>query len=330
MIVTRSSYRVAVAVALGCGFASLAHAEVAGPGPLVTAQWVQDHLAQVQVVALADDAALLANAPKFLTDAKTGAKSLSEAGGRIAGARFVDFNTIREERTVEGVKLKAMMPTKESFEKTMDAAGLEKGKVTVIVAPSDSPSSMDMAARLYFQLKYFGDDNVTVLNGGLNAWLAAGYPVVTEAIAPKQGDWKATTERADLIATTDDVKAALKDRGAELIDARPVAQFFGTAKSPVVAAAGHLEGAKSLPAEAVTRAVGPSQQFLTDKQYAAILGQQQIDPAKPSISYCNTGHFAAGAWFITHEILGRKEARLYAGSMNEWTNLKNPVVGLPQ
>ena len=42
-------------------------------------------------------------------------------------------------------------------------------------------------------------------------------------------------------------------------------------------------------------------------------------PAGPVVSYCNTGHWAATDWFVMHELLGRKEARLYAGSMVEWT-----------
>lgn len=311
-------------------FAPLASAQSANPGPLVSAQWLNDNLDKVQVIDVGDDKARLAAAPKFAVDQKSGAKRLVEAGGHISGARYVDFNAIREEQVVEGVKLKSMMPTKESFEKLIDAAGVDKGKPIVIVAISDNVSSMDMATRLYFQLKYFGEDNIAVMNGGMNAWLAAGYPVSTDPIAARQGDWKATAERREILATTDDVKAAMKDGSAQFVDARPVAQFFGIAKSPVVAAGGHLEGAKLLPAEAIAATVGPSQQFMGQKQYTAIYKQQGIDASKPTIAYCNTGHYASGAWFVASEIMGQKNAKMYAGSMNEWTNLKNPVVGLPQ
>ena len=38
------------------------------------------------------------------------------------------------------------------------------------------------------------------------------------------------------------------------------------------------------------------------------------------MSYCNTGHWAATDWFVLHELLGRKDVRLYAGSMVEWTS----------
>jgi thiosulfate/3-mercaptopyruvate sulfurtransferase len=52
-----------------------------------------------------------------------------------------------------------------------------------------------------------------------------------------------------------------------------------------------------------------------------------ISPSAPTVAYCNTGHLAAGAWFVSNEILGNKNTRLYAGSMTEWTNLGNPTVG---
>ena len=98
----------------------------------------------------------------------------------------------------------------------------------------------------------------------------------------------------------------------------------------MVAAGGHLEGAKALPTEAIMAPVGAAQQFMGEKQYTAIYKQQGIDASKPTIAYCNTGHFASGAWFVASEIMKQKDAKMYAGSMNEWTNLKNPVVGLPQ
>ncbi|MFO1169028.1 MAG: rhodanese-like domain-containing protein [Rhodoblastus sp.] len=305
-------------------------AQTALPGPLVTAQWLSENLDKVQVIDVGDDKARLATPPKFAVDPKSGAKRLVEAGGHIASARYVDFGLIREEQVVEGVKLKSMMPTKESFEKVMSNAGVDKDKPIVILSPADNISSLDMATRLYFQLKYFGEDKIAVLNGGLTAWVAAGYAVTTDPIAPKQGDWKATAERREILATTEDVKAALKNRSAELVDGRPVAQYFGISKSSVVKAGGHLEGAKLLPAEAIAASVGPATQFMGAKQYTAIYKAQGIDASRPSIAYCNTGHYASGAWFVASEIMGLKNARMYAGSMNEWTNLGNPVVGLPQ
>jgi thiosulfate/3-mercaptopyruvate sulfurtransferase len=59
-----------------------------------------------------------------------------------------------------------------------------------------------------------------------------------------------------------------------------------------------------------------------------VFAAQGIDANAPSVSYCNTGHMAAGSWFIQSEILGNPQVRLYDGSMHEWTTLGRPVVGL--
>jgi len=319
-----------IVAAADLGFVSRADAETMLPGPLVTAQWLNDHLKEVVVLDVRDDLKQLTAEPKFKVDAATGVRTLVETGGHIPGALSVDFAKIREMRTVEGMKLNAMMPTKEFFQKAMQEAGLDKG-VTVVIAPvGQSIESLDMATRLFFQLKYFGDDNIAVLNGGTNGWMAAGYPVSTEAIPAKQGNWAATAERKELLATTEDVKQAIQDHKHQLVDARPVAQYYGLVKSPVVLAAGHVSGAFSLPTEAVSRAINGAQQFMAADAYRALFKQQGIDPARPLISYCNTGHLASGGWFIAYEILGNKSAKMYGGSMNEWTHLKNPVVALPQ
>jgi len=318
-----------IVAAADLGFMSCANAEATLPGSLVTAQWLNGHLNEVVVLDVRDDLKSLTAEPKFKVEAN-GARTLVETGGHIPGALSVDFAKIRETRTVEGMQLTAMMPTKEFFEKAMQAAGLDKG-VTVVIAPvGQSIESLDMATRLFFQLKYFGDDNIAVLNGGTNGWIAAGYPVSTEAISAKQGNWAATAERKELLATTDDVKDAIQDHKHQIVDARPVAQYYGLSKSPVVLAAGHVSGAYSLPTEAVSRPINGAQQFMTADAYQALFKQQGIDAKRPLISYCNTGHLASGGWFIAHEILGNKNAKMYAGSMNEWTHLKNPVVALPQ
>ncbi len=321
----------ASALAFGA-FSSVAQAETATalPGPLVSAQWLHDHLDQVTVIDIRDDMKRLTEQPTFAVNNATGKKTLVETGGHIPGALSVDFAKIRETREVAGIKLGAMMPTKEFFQKTMDDSGVDKGATIVIVPVGNSVDSLDMATRLFFQLKYFGDDNIAVLNGGTNAWIGAGYPVSTDPIAPKPGNWAATAERKDMLATTDDVKASLRRHDAQFVDARPMAQFFGIAKSPVVTAAGHLAGAHSFPTEVITKPDGPAYMFMSAKDYRAIFAQQNIKATGPTIDYCNTGHLASGAWFVSYEILGDRRAKLYAASMNEWTHLNNPVVGLPE
>ncbi len=206
-----------------------AKAQEALPGSLATAQWLHDHLDQVTVIDIRDNMQRITAAPRFNIDG-SGKKTLVETGGHIPGAILVDFAKIRAARVVNGVSLNAMMPTKEAFQATMDAAGLDKQRPIVIAAVGDAVNSLDMATRLFFQLKYFGENNVAVLNGGTNSWLSAGYQVSTDPIGVRHGDWAATAERRDILATTDDVKAAMRTHSVQLVDARPTAQFFGIIK----------------------------------------------------------------------------------------------------
>jgi thiosulfate/3-mercaptopyruvate sulfurtransferase len=176
----------ASALALGAattnvGLAAQAETKTTLPGPLVTAQWLHDHLNQVTVVDLRDDMKRLTVEPKFNVDEKTSKKTLAQTGGHIPGALSVDYTKIRETRVVDGIKLVDMMPTKEFFQKAMDDAGLDKG-VTIVIAPiAENVTSVDMATRLFFQLKYFGDDNVAILNGCVYRKLDSAILVVKAA-----------------------------------------------------------------------------------------------------------------------------------------------------
>ncbi len=298
------------------------------PGPLVTPQWLHAHLKDVTVVDIRGGASmkLFTAQPQFGKDHR-----LERTGGHIAGAVLVNFNDIREARTVDGVKLKAMMPTAGDFTKVMDNAGLDTGKPIVIVPTGNAVFAMDRGTRLYFQLRYFGvpHDQIAILNGGTNAWINAGYPVSSSPAPKTAGDWKASGEDKAILASMQDVKDGLRSGSEQFIDARPTAQFLGIAKKPINKTAGHLAGAKSFPIDAIVKDDHGAAMFMTAADYRKIFHDFNISPNTPTTTYCNTGHLASGAWFVVHEIMGNKNSKLYAGSMNEWTNLGNPTVGLP-
>ena len=302
------------------------------PGPLVTPQWLHQHLGEVTVLDVREDAASLTRAPRFEVAKKTGEKKLVQTGGHLEGAVAVDFGKIRVNKTIDGKKIVAQLPSAEYFTKVMDDAGLNRGKPIVIVPTGDSVNSMDMATRLYFQLRYFGEpsNQVAILNGGVNAWLQKGLPVSTARISASRGDWKASGADNELLATLDQVKAGLRHGGDQFVDARPTQQFLGiVVKRPVDAAGGHLPGARSFPTDAIVKPVGAAHEFMSAADYRKIYAEFNIQQGASTITYCNTGHLASGAWFVDHEILGNHKTRLYTGSMTEWTHLGNPTVGLP-
>ena len=297
------------------------------PGPLVTPQWLKAHLNDVTVVDIRGGGSMKA----FDEEPVMANHMVKKSGGHIAGAVLVNYNNIRETREVDGVKLKAMMPTAEYFTKVMDDSGVNSGKPIIIVPTGNAVFAMDRGARLYFQMRYFGvpHNQIAILNGGTNAWLNVGLPVSTQHPKTAKGDWKAIGQEKAILATSAEVKEGLKSGSEQYIDARPTAQFLGIAKKPIDKTAGHLPGAKSFPIDAIVRDDHGATMFMSAADYRKIFHDTNISDNAPTTTYCNTGHLASGAWFVVHEIMGNKNSRMYAGSMNEWTNLGNPTVGLP-
>jgi thiosulfate/3-mercaptopyruvate sulfurtransferase len=108
---------------------------------------------------------------------------------------------------------------------------------------------------------------------------------------------------------------------ATLIDARPEAFFLGKQKVPAAASYGHIPGAVNLDS---TSFYDPAANRLKPREELARIAAAV--PGGPLVAYCNTGHWAATDWFVLHELLGRKDVRLYDGSMVEWTaHAERPV-----
>ncbi len=298
-------------------------------GPMVDAQWLHAHLDQVTVLTVADgDQTALYSKPPRLGPGR----SVQQVGGHVPGSLLVDFESIRQSRVEDGHQLVALMPDAGFFTDAMDKAGLPaSGRPIVVVMLGDGVAAADMAARLYFQLRYFGvpRGEVALLNGGTAAWLHAGYAVSTAPAPTARGDWKAGAPDASLLATLDQVRSALTLHTAQFIDARPTPQYLGLQQAPIDTAAGHLPGAKSFPTDAIVAERDGVTLFLAERDYRWMFASYSISATAPTITYCNTGQFAAGAWFVAREILGNRNASMYANSMNEWTHLGNPTVGLP-
>jgi thiosulfate/3-mercaptopyruvate sulfurtransferase len=292
------------------------------PGPVVDSQWLAKNLKEVQVVDIRSDKSFTGQ-PAFETDQKSGKKVLSELGGHLANALAVSFGTIRADRVVNGQKVSYLVPEKADFEKLMQNAGLRANRPIVIVTKGMDAAEIDEGLRLFWQLKYFGEDRVAMLDGGLAAWVAEGRDVLSTAPAAEIGDWKAKAERKELLASPDEVASAGSD--TQIIDARGAAQYYGLGKRDYVFSFGHIKGAKLLPAEVLFRKDGPAVKFFSPQTYRAIFALSGIATDQPAITYCNSGHLASGPWFIEHELIGNQHVQLFDGSMHIWTLQKRPV-----
>jgi thiosulfate/3-mercaptopyruvate sulfurtransferase len=295
------------------------------PGPVVDGEWLSKNKADVTVLDIRPDTKSFVTTPQFETDKKTGKKVLVELGGHIADAVSVDPKTIRVERTIGGLKVKFMLPERADFEKMARSWGVQNGKPIVIVPAGQDATDLNDATRLYWQFKVYGEDNITLVNGGTSAWISEGRDVVSGPSKPAEGNWNGKAERMDMLATSDDVEKAIASKSAQLVDARNASQYLGLSKRDVVVGFGHIPGAQNVSSDLFVTTGGDAARMLPAATYRDVFKASGVDPQGPAITYCNTGHLASGAWFVMSEVLGNKQTKLYDGSMHEWTLEKRPL-----
>ena len=310
------------------GLVSLVQA-ITLPGPVVSADWLSNNLSDVQVIEVRTDLASYLRNPEFDTDKKTGKKFLVEVGGHISNSTLLDFKKVRVERLVDGKKIKFLIPEKADFEKLVQSLGINSDKPIVLVPIGQDMSDIDEALRTYWSFKVYGEDQVAVLDGGIAGWLGEGREFTTANTQKTVGNWSAKAYRKELIASSDDVAAASKAGKPQLLDARQPAQYLGLAKRPDVLTFGHIAGSKELAPELLAKPSNGALYFWQKNTYDALMSANGLSVKGPTIAYCNTGHLAAGGWFVMSELVGNKSTKLYDGSLYLWTLEGRPLVGVP-
>jgi thiosulfate/3-mercaptopyruvate sulfurtransferase len=231
--------------------------------------------------------------------------------GHIPGAVFVDLDLELSAPPGPG---RHPLPSRGDFEAAMRRHGVSDARAVVAYDASTGTS----AARAWWLLRYFGHADVAVLDGGYAAWSAAGLPVATgEEPAVAGGDFHATPGNMPLL---DAVGAtAMASRGV-LVDARAPERFRGEVE-PVDPVAGHIPGARNLPAH---QTLGPDGRLLPADALRERFAADGVRPGELVGVYCGSGVVA------TQEILAMAvagiEAELYAGSWSEWiTDSSRPI-----
>ena len=268
--------------------------------PLVSPQWLKQHLSDPDLVVLDIRSAIDGG----------GADAYAEA--HIPGAVHSDYDKAGWRVTRNGVPF--MLPTLAELEKLIGETGIDEDNRVVVVPAGVHATDFGSAARVYWTLKVAGHPAVSILDGGFAGWRAASYPVESGRRPPSPKIFTAKLDNS-LLAAGSEVEALEKSgRGATLLDARPAGYFAGKEKAPTAKAYGHIPGAFNL--DSATFYDPASNRLRPKDQLAAIAARL---PAGPAIAYCNTGHWAATDWFVLSVVLGRPNVRLYDGSMAEWT-----------
>lgn len=201
------------------------------------------------------------------------------------------------------------LPTREAFIETLRHWGVNEDSQVVAY---DAQGGM-FAARLWWMLRWVGHEAVAVLDGGVQAWEAAGLKL-TQA-APKSRDGNITL-RFPLTSTVDadDLLANLKTKQLTVIDARSPDRFRGENETldPV---GGHIPGAKNRFFKDNLQGNG---MFKPMEQLAAEF-RSLIDSPEKAIMQCGSGVTACHN-LLALEVAGLTGAVLYPGSWSEWCN----------
>lgn len=247
------------------------------------------------------------------------------ARGHIPGAVYTHYkkDKWRVDGKRNGRKVAGVLPDVSYLEMLIGRLGIGNSDHVVIIANGFGAGEMGTATRLYWTFKVLGHNEVSILNGGMNAWVKdRSNPLETAAAKPVAKIFKADFQD-DLITTTEEMQAAVGN-GITIIDSRPAEQFLGINKSGAVRAYGTVPGAVSVPGAYMTANGGG---VIRDGDAMKKLYAMSSAPTDgEAITMCNTGHWASLGWFVNSEILGNKKTAMYDGSLAEWTTDDNAAM----
>lgn len=268
-------------------------AQYADPTRLVSTQWLADHLGDDGLVVVESDEDVL----------------LYETG-HIPGAVKVDWHTELNDPVVRDYVDGA------GFAQLLSRKGIARDDTVVIYGDKDNW----WAAYALWVFSLFGHEDVRLLDGGRDKWIAEGRPITTAPTSRPATEYP-VVERDDslLRAYKDDVLAHL---GNPLIDVRSPDEYTGARTSapayPEEGAlrAGHIPTARNVP---WARAVGEDGGFKSRAELDAIYrGEVGLTDGDDIVAYCRIGERSSHTWFVLRHLLGFERVRNYDGSWTEW------------
>ncbi|WP_262696332.1 3-mercaptopyruvate sulfurtransferase [Kordiimonas aquimaris] len=234
--------------------------------------------------------------------------------GHIPYAHFFDIDAISDPEST----LPHTMPQTAAFEQHMQKIGINNNDHIIIY--DNSP--LRSAARAWWMLRYMDHKNVSVLDGGLQAWKAVGGNIETTTPIIKTGDFKARPN-VDLLRLITEMLSNLESNVSQVIDARAAARFEGTTPEPRAGlAAGHIPGAINVP---FTQLYNGNGTLKTRQELIDIFKAAGVDINASITTSCGSGVTACN---LAHALytLGNKNVAVYDGSWSEWGAYKNAPV----
>ena len=276
-------------------------AEYRHPESLVSTEWVAEHGGD-------------ANVRLVEVDVDTSAYEQGHIGGAVG------WNW--QSQLQQSVRRDVI--SKEEMEQLLGSAGIDN--TTTVILYGDNNNWF--AAWAFWQLKYYGHNDVRLMNGGRAKWEAENRPVTTSAATPAAKTYRASGPNENLRAYRDYVLSAVNSGNVSLVDVRAPAEFSGELLAPPnlpqegSQRGGHIPGAANIPWAQATNEDGT---FKSADELQQLYGGKGIDGSRETIAYCRIGERSSHTWFALTQLLGFQNVRNYDGSWTEWGS----IVGAP-
>ena len=180
------------------------------------------------------------------------------------------------------------------------------------------------AAYAFWLLKFYGHNDVRLINGGRKKWEAEGKPLTNTVPQYPAGAYPVSKPVSELRATRDYVAGILNNGKQGLVDVRSADEFTGKVIAPAgmsetAQRGGHIPGAKNIP---WSMAVNEDGTFKSEKDLRLLYEGKGITPnLKEVVTYCRIGERSSHSWFVLKYLLGYPNVKNYDGSWTEWGNL---------
>jgi thiosulfate/3-mercaptopyruvate sulfurtransferase len=278
--------------------------EYAQPGALVTTQWVEDNLDDIRGD---NDDLRIAE-----VDVDTVAYDQSHIPGAIGWDWESDLcDTVQRD----------LIP-KEELEELLGEAGITNDTTIILYGDNDNW----FAAWAFWQLKYYGHDDVRLMDGGRKKWLDENRETTTEQPNFTSRDY--TAEEPDesirtYFADVNEIRKKAAEGKAGLVDVRSEAEFTGEKLAPeglneTCQRGGHIPGASNI---GWGEAVNEDGTFKSADELRDIYGSEGITDDKEIVTYCRIGERSSHSWFVLTQLLGYDDVKNYDGSWTEWGNV---------
>ena len=262
---------------------------------LVDADWAEAHLNDPKVVFIEVDEDVSAY-----------------DGGHIKNAVRLDWTTELQQPEARDLIDQA------AFSKLLSEKGISNDDAVVLYGGNNNW----FAAYAYWQFKYYGHDNVKLLDGGRKKWELDGRELTKDVPVRATTTYAAKAPDASIRAFRDEVIASIGKKN--LVDVRSPDEFSGKIKAPAhlpqeqSQKAGHVPTAINIP---WSKAADDDGTFRSDEELTKLYGDEGFNDGTPTIAYCRIGERSSHTWFVLHEILGKGDVKNYDGSWAEYGSL---------